>query len=147
FRRRVAISGIEGVTVAPSGVYDPTAELKTGTTERAFGLALGIMGPDRVGRGAGKEIKRYTLAYQPGFVTDPVAGPWTEFWQVDYQTALQQKAEQTMLFDLTSSWIHQEACLVPNLTPPPDCLLSIPYNELWPQRWQSGRNYPDTPVG
>ena len=114
---------------------------------RSFGSALEIMGHAWVGKCAGKEIKRYTLAYQAGFVTDPTLGAWTEFWQVDYATAMQKKAVQTMLFDLTSFWLHLETCIVPNPTPPPDCLLSIPYNELWPTRWQSGRNYPDVPVG
>jgi hypothetical protein len=148
FRRRVFISGIEGVTVAsPPGVYDPSADLKTGTTLRSFGSALEIWGHAWVGKCAGREIKRYTLAYQPGFVTDPTLGPWTEFWQVDYQTPLQKKAEQTLLLDLTSFWLHLETCVVPNPMPPPECLLSIPYDELWPTRWQSGRNYPDVPVG
>ena len=147
FRQRVFISGIEGVTVAPPGVFDPNADLKTGTMLRAFGSAIGIWGHAWVGKCAGKEIKRYTLAYQPGFVNDPTLGAWTEFWQVDYATALQQKALQAMLFDLTSSWVHQETCIVPNPFPPPDCSLSIIYNELWPNRWQSGRNYPDIPVG
>ena len=147
FRRRVWISGIEGVPVAPPGVLDPTADLKTGSTVRSFGSALEIWGHAWVGKCAGKEMKRYTLSYQPGFVSDPVVGPWTEFWQVDYQSALQRKAVQTGHFDLTSSWLHSEACVVFNPTPPPDCLLSIPYDELWPTRWQSGRNYPDVAVG
>jgi hypothetical protein len=146
FRRRVWISGIEGVAVAPPGVLDTTAELKTGTTVRSFGSALDIMGHAWVGKCAGKEIKRYTLSYQPGFVGDPTLGPWTEFWQVDYLSALQKKAVETGHFDLTSSWIHAETC-VPNPFPPPDCILSIPYDELWPTGWQSGRNYPDVPVG
>ncbi|MCZ7627032.1 MAG: hypothetical protein M5R38_15815 [Candidatus Methylomirabilis sp.] len=76
FRQRVWITGIEGVLVeSPPGVLNPVSQLKTGGVVRSFGTALQIHGRAWVGKCAGREIKRYTLSYQPDFVVDPILGP------------------------------------------------------------------------
>lgn len=142
FRQRVWITGIEGVLVeSPPGVLNPISQLKTGGVVRSFGTALQIHGRAWVGKCAGREIKRYTLSYQPGFVVDPILGPWTQFWQVDYLTPLQRKEIQTGEFPLTSSWLFQPICL-----PPPFGAICFPKDWLLPTRWQSGRNFPTIPV-
>ncbi len=144
FRRRVWISGIEGVVVEnPPGPFDNSSRLLSGGRELSFGTALEIMGHAWVGRCAGKEIKRYTLSYQAGFVNDPTLGPWTQFWQVDYLTPLQKVSVQTGNFDLTSYWLHQEFCLFPPCPPHPKFI----WNELWPTRWYSGLTPPAVPPG
>ncbi len=143
FRQRVWITGIEGVLVAPPGVLDPTAQLMTGSVVRSFGTRLQIHGRAWVGKCAGREIKRYTLSYQQGFVTDPLFGSWTQFWQVDYLTPLQQKEVQTSEFALTSSWRFQPICLPSPPFPPGTC---FPKDWLDPARWRSGRNFPSVPI-
>jgi len=152
FRVRVWIDGIEGVRAEdPPGVLNPSAQLKspnvpTGVV-RSFGGCLEVVGRAWVGKCTGREIKRYTLSYQPGFVSDPKIGPWTPFWEVDYLTALQRKEIQTLDFDLTSSWIYepiylgQPPCALPS---PPNC--GIPKDWLVANRWWSGRVVPSVLV-
>ena len=148
FRQRVWIAGVEGVNVeAPPGVLIPTSQLKTGTQLRSFGAALRIFGRAWVGKCAGREVKRYTLSYQPGFVVDPMVGPWTQFWQVDYITPLQRKEIQASDFDLTSYWAYAPICLgtPPCATPsPPDCC--IPKDWLYPTWWWCGKPTPSSPL-
>jgi hypothetical protein len=142
FRQRVWITGLEGVTVeSPPGVLGPTAQLKTGADVRSFGTALRVNGRAWVGKCAGREVKRYTLSYQPGFVTNPLVGVWTQFWQVDYDTPLQRKEIADGEFALTSRWRYDPICL-----PPPNDAICFPKDWLTPARWRSGRNFPDTPV-
>ena len=142
FRQRVWISGIEGVPAeSPPGVLDPTAQLKTGGVVRSFGTALQIQGRAWVGKCAGREVQRYTLSYQAGFTTDPLSGSWTQFWQVDYLTPLQRKEIQTNEFALTSSWRYQPICL------PGPPIVCFPKDWLDANRWRSGRNFPDQPIG
>lgn len=142
FRMRVWITGIEGVTVeSPPGVLGPTAQLKTGSETRSFGTAIRINGRAWVGKCAGREIKRYTLSYQSGFVSDPELGPWVQFWQVDYQTALQRKEIQESEFALTSRWRFEPVCL-----PAPFDAICVPKDWLTATRWWSGRRYPDVAV-
>jgi len=144
FRQRVWITSVEGVTVAsPPGVLDPNAQLTTGGVVRSFGTALRIDGRAWVGRCASREIKRYTLSYQSGFVTDPLAGPWTQFWQVDYLTPLQRKEIPTNDFDLTSFWRFDPICLPSPPFAPGTC---FPKDWLTSARWRSGRSLPDVPV-
>jgi hypothetical protein len=142
FRQRVWITGIEGV-IADPGVLDPLAQLRTAGVVRSFGTALQITGRAWVGTCAGREVKRYALAYQAGFVVDPLAGPWTQFWQLDYLTALQRKEIQTNEFSLTSYWYYQPICLPSPPFPPGTC---FPKDWLAATRWQSGRNFPTVPV-
>lgn len=136
FRQRVWISGVEGVATLP-GPLNPASELKTGSDVRSFGTALEVLGRAWVGKCTGREIKRYTLSYADGFLVPADPGPWTQFWQVDYTTACQQKAIQKGLFDLTSYWVLQEDCIAelfggscPPSTP-------IQWCELWPGRWET----------
>ncbi|MBI4877240.1 MAG: hypothetical protein HY822_21645 [Acidobacteria bacterium] len=152
FRQRVWIGAVEGVMVASpgplGGLAGANAQLQSGTVVRSFGYALQLFGRAWVGKCAGREVKRYTLSYQSGFVTDHSMGVWTQFWQVDYQTALQRKEIQTVDFALTSSWGYQPICLgsPPCAMPsPPACC--IPKDVLWPTRWFSGRSVPSVPVG
>jgi hypothetical protein len=142
FRQRVWISALEGVLVeSPPGVLDTTAQLKTGGVLRSFGTRLQVFGRAWVGQCAGKEILRYTLSYQPGFVMNPLLGPWTLFWQVDYLTALQRKEIQTSEFALTSRWQFQPICLPSPPFPPGTC---FPRDVLLPARWTSGGLGPGT---
>ncbi len=148
FRRRVWITGVDGVHAeSPPGMLIPTAQLKTGGEIRSFGTALRIDGRAWVGKCAGREIKRYTLSYQQGFTIDPLVGPWTQFWQVDYISSLQQKEIPDQEFDLTSFWRYSPIYLgsPPCATPsPPNC--GIPKDWLTPTRWWSGRVEPATPA-
>src|SRR5262249_28873646 len=103
-----------------------------------------ILGHAWVGKCGGKNIKRYTLSYQPGFVNDPTLGPWTQFWQVDYNSLRQQAAIETGYFDLTSFWQFVKICLIPTC-PVPHPFLE--YDELIPTRWISGVTPPAVPPG
>lgn len=144
FRQRVWISAVEGVLAeTPPGVLDPVAQLKTGGVLRSFGTALQIFGRAWVGKCPGREIRRYTMSYQSGFVIDPILGAWTEFWQVDYLTPLQQKEIPTGEFALTSSWLYQPICLPSPPFPPGTC---FPKDWLLPTRWISGRSFPAFPI-
>jgi hypothetical protein len=148
FRKRVWISAVEGVQVeSPPGALDNSARLIEPVTknELSFGTALEIFGHALVGKCFGKDIKRYTLSYQPGFVNDPTLGAWTQFWQVDYNSPKQRAAIQTANFDLTSFWTLQQICLLPSPPCPPLGLLK--YDELIPGRWISGVTPPAVPPG
>ena len=103
-RNLVWIQGIEGIDAAD--YFNPTSQLVDGTgAVRSFGTSLRIFGSASVGGCVGKDIKRYTLSYQPGFTTT-LAGTWTQFWQVDYITPLQIDAGSNLVFnrELTNSW-------------------------------------------
>lgn len=147
FKKRVWIQAIEGVQVeSPPGWPDPNARLVNTAInqEASFGTALEIWGHAWVGKCAGKEIKRYTLSYQAGFVNDPTVGPWTQFWQVDYNSMRQKAAVQTGNLDLTSSWLFIQICL----GPPGSCPIPNPFvefDELFPRRWISGETPPSVP--
>jgi len=147
FKKRVWISAIEGVQVEnPPGVFDNAARLSDPVTHDAlsFGTALEIFGHALVGKCFGRDIKRYTLSYQTGFVTDPTLGPWTQFWQVDYNSPLQRNAIQTSNFDLTSYWLFNSVCF---FTPCPPHVPLV-WDDLVPTRWSSnvgGQFFPVDP--
>src|SRR4029077_8948385 len=109
-RNLVWIRGIEGLEAAdPPGLFDPTAPLVDGAgAVRSFGTALRIFGSASVGGCVGKEIKRYTLNYHPGFVVNPNLPGFAPntFWQVNYNTPLQIDAGLNRIFEdvLTSTW-------------------------------------------
>lgn len=107
-RNLVWIRGIEGIEAAdPPGLFDPTAPLvDAGNLVRSFGTALRIFGSASVGGCVGSDIRRYTLAYHPGFVVDPNLPGFVQFWQVDYNTPLQIDAGLNRIFEgaLTSRW-------------------------------------------
>ncbi len=146
FKQRVSIEAIEGVQVqSPPGWPDPNAPLINTSTgyEASFGTALEILGHAWVGKCGGKDMKRFTLAYQPGFVNDPTLGSWTQFWQVDYNSSKQRADIETGYFDLTSFWQLESICLFSPC--PPHALLQ--YDELIPSRWISGVTPPAVPPG
>ena len=107
-RNLVWIRGIEGVEAAdPPGLFDPGAQLVDGAgLVRSFGTALRIFGSASVGGCSGKEIKRFTLSYHPGFVVNPNLPGFIPFWQVDYNTPLQIDAGLNRVFEdaLSSRW-------------------------------------------
>jgi hypothetical protein len=143
FRKRVWISAVESVLVeAPPGVLDNSARLIDPVSHNvlSFGTALEIMGQAMVGKCFGREMKRYTLSYQAGFVNDPTLGVWNQFWQVDYNSPLQRSAMQSGNFDLTSFWTVQQICPWPPC--PPNAQLV--FDELIPTRWISGPTEPDS---
>ena len=121
FETRVSIEAVWGISVqSPPGWPDPDAQLVNTALGlpaqvASFGTDIAIYGHAWVGTCAGRTTKRYTLSYQPGFVTDPTAGSWQKFWQVDYNSPLQIAVEQTAngYMDLTSSWIFQQICAHP----------------------------------
>jgi hypothetical protein len=121
-------SQLTGVPVAPS----PPGRPRT----LSVGDALQIWGHAFVGGCAGKQIKRFTLSYQPGFVTDPTVGPWTQFWEVDYTSPLQQAAINKNYMDLTSIWEFVQICLPFPFPPCPP--YPIEYDNLDPSSWYSG---------
>lgn len=147
FRKRVWISAVEGVQVEnPPGVFSNAARLSDPVThnEFSFGTAVEIFGHALVGKCFGRDIKRYTLSYQTGFVNDPTVGPWTQFWQVDYNSPLQRNAIQTSNFDLTSFWQFNSDCFFPPC--PPN--LPLVWDDLIPTRWSSnvgGQFFPVDP--
>jgi hypothetical protein len=143
---RVSVENVQGIQVqSPPGWPDPNAQLLNTAINQvaSFGTDIEIFGHAWVGTCAGRTIKRYTLSYQAGFVDNPTIGPWTQFWQVDYSSPLQQAAIATGYIDLTSFWIVNEFCPVPGLCPP---LSLIVQDELIPTAWWAGPA-PYTPPG
>ena len=136
FRTRVSIENVAGVGV-PNWT-DPNSQLTGLSPARtlSFGDAMQISGHAWVGSCPGRTIKRYTLSYQPGFVTDPTSGSWTQFWEVDYTSGLQQAAIESNYMDLTSIWDFIQICLPPPFPPCPP--YPIQYDELVPLYWYSG---------
>jgi hypothetical protein len=147
FETRVSIENVQGIPVqSPPGWPDPDAPLfNTGLGQVAsFGTDIEIFGHAWVGTCAGRTTKRYTLSYQPGFVNDPTVGTWTQFWEVDYNSSLQQAAIATGYIDLTSFWIVNQFCPVPGMCPVP--VPFITWDELIPTAWWAGPA-PYTPPG
>ena len=107
-RNLVWIRGIEGIEAAePPGIFDPTAQLTdTGNNVRSFGTRLRVFGSADVRGCTGRDIKRYTLSYHPGFVINPTLPGFVQFWQVDYNTPLQLDAGNNNRFEeaLTAKW-------------------------------------------
>lgn len=140
FETRVSIENVQGIPVqSPPGWTDPNADLVntalTPAQVASFGTDIEIFGHAFVGGCYGRSIKRYTLSYQQGFVNNPLVGPWTQFWEVDYNSALQQAAVATGYVDLTSYWYLNQFCPVPGLCPP---LALISVDELIPTAWWAG---------
>lgn len=135
FRQRVWITSVEGVLTGPNGVLDPNAQLVAGGATKSFGSAVAIAGRAWVGECTGREIKRLTLSYQPGFLVIPGGGGWTQFWQIDYITPLQRKEIPDSEFTLTSFWYYQPVCLPSPPFPPGTC---FPKDWLGGTRWWTG---------
>ncbi len=107
-RNLVWIRGLEGIEAAePPGIFDPTAQLEDGAgTVRSFGTGLYVFGSADVRGCTGRDIRRYTLSYHPGFVVDPTLPGFVQFWRVDYNTPLQIEAGNNNRFEeaLTARW-------------------------------------------
>ena len=95
-------------------LFDPSSPLTDGAGDvRSFGHGFRVFGSAVVGGCENSEIKRYTLSYHAGFVVNPTLPGFTQFWQVDYLTAMQLDAGSNRVSEgvLTSSWRQ------PNLPP------------------------------
>jgi hypothetical protein len=151
FEQRVSIENVGGVNV-PDWT-DPNSQLVGGASGGAlsFGDAMEIWGHAWVGGCSNLQIKRYTLSYQAGFVTNPKAGTWTQFWEVDYNSPLEQAVGLTNnnYIDLTSVWQFEQKCF----PPVPPCPRPVPpylqpypiqYDQLAPTNWYSGVEWPCT---
>src|SRR5258707_8534889 len=104
-RNAVWIRGLEYVN-APD-IFDPTSQIVNGAgVVQSFGNESLINGSAVIGGCQGQDIKRYTLAYYPDFVTDPTLPGFVQFWQVDYITPLQIDDGLNRVFEnaLTSFW-------------------------------------------
>jgi hypothetical protein len=136
---RVWISRVEGVGVdTPPGVFDPNAQLADASGDvRSFGNRVHVWGTAWVGGCNLKKLKRYTLSYHPGFVTDPTLAGFVEFWQVDFTVnPYQEDYRNTTPVNerqLTSVWKAHVWCLFPPC--PPN--LPLIANYLDPLRWDT----------
>jgi hypothetical protein len=154
-RNLVWIQGIEGINAAtPPGVFDPTAQLVDGSgTVRSFGTSLRIFGSAVVGGCNGQNIKSYTLSYQQGFTTT-IAGAWTQFWQVNYNTPFQLDAGLNYIFEqaLTSQWEEFPFSFIDPF-PSPHVVCNVVDDYLQQAYWNTQNpvggfavQYPDPPV-
>lgn len=151
-RNLVWIRGVEGLS--PINIFDPAAQIVDGAgVVRSFGNVLRIFGSAEVGGCIGTRIKRYTLSYQPGFTTT-LAGAWTQFWEVDYNTDYEYAGGSNLIFEkaLTETWAEGQLYLFdPFPTPHLTCTVFDNYlNEAYWNTLVPGGpfavNYPDPPV-
>jgi hypothetical protein len=134
-RNLVWIRGVEGIEAAtPPGIFDPTAQLEdSDSAVRSFGTSLKVFGSAWVGGCAAANIKRYTLSYHQGFVTDPLLPGFVQFWQVDYNTPMQIDSDLNKVFEreLTNRWRELKICF-----PPPFGCITVG-NYLQGVRWNT----------
>jgi hypothetical protein len=135
-RNLVYIRGIEGLSAQdPPGIFDPIAQLVDGAgVVRSFGNVLHVYGSALVGGCLGRDIRRYTLSFHNGFVTDPNLPGYVQFWQIDYNTPLQLDAGSNNRFEasLTATW--REFHFPPGLCAPLfDYLQDAHWNTLLPE--------------
>jgi len=147
FEQRVSIENVGGVNVPDWS--DPTSQLGAPSQVLSFGDAMQIWGHAFVGGCSGDQIKRFTLSYQPGFVTG-TGGPWTQFWEVDYKSAREQDQISKNYMDLTSLWQFVQICFppippCPRPVPPFFQPYPIEYDRLNPSSWYSGVEAPCKP--
>jgi hypothetical protein len=152
FRQNVWISGVDDDFNLNTNPFDPAAEFietvpalctrPSGVFEVSFGESITVQGSAFVGGCAAKQIKRYSLDYQSGFVTDPTVGVWTNFWNVVYNPAdpnqflvMNERRDNS---DLIAFWGSYTPC-IPNPFPPPlfICGATDPQGELYPTSWPS----------
>ena len=157
FRQDVRITGIDNDFNLDTNPYDPAAEFiqtvpalctrPSGVFEVSFGEAITVQGSAFVGGCAAKQIRRYSLDYQAGFVTDPMVGGWTNFWNVIYNPldpnqflVMNERRDNS---DLIAIWGPYTPC-VPNPFPPPlfICGATDPQGELYPTSWPTTFNPP-----
>jgi len=157
FRQNVWISGVDDDFNLNTNPFDPAAEFietvpalctrPSGVFESSFGESISVQGSAFVGGCKAKQIARYSLDYQSGFVTDPTVGVWTNFWNVVYNPAdpnqfliMNERRDNS---DLIAAWGPYTPC-VPNPFPPPFfiCGATDPQGELYPTSWPSTINPP-----
>jgi hypothetical protein len=154
FEQRVSIENVGGINVP--NWSDPSSQLSgvpPGPTPPgpsrvlSLGDAIEIWGHAWVGGCSSAQMKRYTLSYQAGFVTNPLAGTWTQFWEVDYNSPLEQAVASNSYMDLTSVWQFVQICFppvppCPRPVPPYTQPYPIQYDQLDPASWYSGVGLP-----
>ena len=154
FEQRVSIENVGGINVPDW--FDPNSQLigvPSGPTPPgpsrvlSFGDAIEIWGHAWVGGCSNAQVKRYTLSYQAGFVTNPKAGSWTQFWEVDYNSPLEQAQISNSYMDLTSIWQFEQICFppippCPRPVPPFAQPYPIQFDQLNPGAWYSGVESP-----
>jgi hypothetical protein len=154
FEQRVSIENVGGINVPDW--FDPNSQLigvpsgptPPGTTRvLSFGDAMEIAGHAWVGGCSNAQVKRYTLSYQAGFVTNPKAGSWTQFWEVDYNSPLEQAQISNTYMDLTGVWQFEQICFppippCPRPVPPFAQPYPIQFDQLSPGSWYSGVESP-----
>ena len=157
FRQNVWISGVDDDFNLNTNPFDPGAQFvetvsalctrPSSTSEVSFGESITVQGSAFVGGCAAKQIRRYSLDYQAGFVTSPTFGAWTNFWNVIYNPAdpnqflvMNERRDNS---DLIASWGSYTPCL-PNPFPPPlfICGATDPQGELYPSSWSTRVNPP-----
>lgn len=151
FRQDVRITGVDDDFNLNTNPWDPAAEFvetvpalctrPSGVSEVSFGGSITVQGSAFAGGCTAKQIRRYSLDYQPGFVTDPTVGPWTNFWNVLYNPAdpnqfltMNERRDNS---DLIAFWGAYTQCVFYNPLPPHQCLATItdPQGELYPTSW------------
>jgi hypothetical protein len=143
FKKDVRITGVDGNFTLDTNEFDPAARFMdnvpalcarpAGSFEASFGTCLSVWGSAYIaGCDDSQKIKRYSLAYKPGYETDCTTGGWTNFWTVDFNTAAQYRAinMRTDTSVLTANWGPD--CLVWFLG---SCLLTDPLARLYPSSW------------
>jgi hypothetical protein len=147
FEEDVLITGVDSYFSLNTNPYDPAAEFietvpalctrPTGVFEVSFGGSLSVEGGAWVGGCVGKETRSYSLDYQLGFVTNPLTGVWTNFWNVIYnpldpnQTSnMNQRRDNS---ELTAYWGPYKPC---------GFCSTDPVGELYPSSWASTINPP-----
>ena len=147
FRQNVWISGIDEDFNLNTNVFDPAAEFiqtvpalcarPSFVSESSFGESLSIEGSAFVGGCTAKQIRSYSIDYQPGFVTSPLVGVWTNFWNVVYNPAdpnqfliMNERRDNS---ELIASWGAYKPCFFCSVDP---------QGELYPTSWASTINPP-----
>jgi hypothetical protein len=142
FKQDVLIDGVDNYFALNTNPYDPAAEFietvpalcarPSSVSEVSFGGSLSVEGGAWVGGCVGKQIASYSLDYQPGFVTSPTTGVWTNFWNVVYNPAdpyeinnMNQRRDDS---ELISYWGPYQACFF--------CPVD-PVGKLYPTYWPS----------
>jgi hypothetical protein len=142
FQQRVYISGVDDDFNLNTNPYDPAAQFMdnvsalctrpAGVFEASFGGSLKVEGSAFVGGCIGKQVASYSLDYQAGFVTDPLSGAWTNFWNVVYNPAdpnqslnMNQRRDNSELIAVWGPYFPCVFCL-------PD-----PVGQLQPTSWPS----------
>jgi hypothetical protein len=148
FKKDVVIRGVDSQFTMDTNPHDPAARIietipalctrPVGTFEMSFRDCVQIQGGAFVGGCDGRRVKRYSLAYKPGFETNPTAAGFIDlpapFNSIAYDTPAKRRPvnDRTGTSVLTS--FFGPDCLVPF---PPLCLLEDPQALLYPTYWTS----------